>query len=71
MSTVGSTGEELSFLLAGDDENVASCVWFGPIDVSQSFEERMNCILRYCMERSICDSDWTTIVSIRCFCLYM
>ena len=70
--TVGFTGEELSFILSGDDANEASCVWFGPIDVvNQSFEERMNCILKYCMEREICESDRTTIVSVICFCSYI
>jgi len=57
------TGEELSFVLSGDDANEASRVWFGPFDVvSQSFEERMNCILKYCMEREICESYRTTII---------
>lgn len=56
-------GEELSFILSGDDANEASCVWFGSYDVvSQSFEERMNSILKYCMERKICESDRTTII---------
>ena len=63
LCTVGFTGEELSFILAGDDANEASCVWFGPFDVvNQSFEKRMNCILKYCKEREICESDRTTIV---------
>jgi len=70
--TVGFTGEELSFILSGDDTNEASCVWFGPLDAgSQSFEERLNCILKYCMEREICESDRTTIVSVTCFCSYI
>lgn len=57
------TGEELSFILSGDDTNVASCVWFGSFDaVNQSIEERMKCILKYCVDREICDSDRTTIV---------
>ena len=44
-------------------------MWFGSLDVvKQSFEERMNCILKYCMEREICESDRTTIVSVIHFC---
>jgi len=31
----------------------------------------MNCILKYCMEREICESDRTTIVSVICFCSYI
>jgi hypothetical protein len=70
--TVGFTGEELNFILSGDDTHDASRVWFGSFDdVSQSFEERMNCILKYCMEREICESDRTTIVSVIHFCSYI
>jgi hypothetical protein len=31
----------------------------------------MNCILKYCMEREICESDRTTIVSVTHFCSYI
>lgn len=70
--TVGFTGEELSFILSGDDTYEASCVWFGSFDVvSQSFEKRVNSILKYCMEREICESDRTTIVSVIHFFSYI